>query len=292
MIKSMTGFGRSEFSNDKYSISFEVRSVNHRYMDLSVKLPRKLGFFEAKIRKVIKEYAQRGKVDVFLTFESFSGGEGALRCDFELAKKYLEDMNRLAEELGMDNDIRLSALARFPEVFSISESGIDEDELAVTLEKVFREAAANFNISRTKEGESLKADLLDKLQIMKKDVAKIEERAPFIIKEYQDKLRDKVSDFLENAQIDENRIVAEVTIYADKVAVDEELVRLNTHIAAMEKELLSDGAVGRKLDFIAQEMNREANTTLSKSTDIEITDYAIELKTLIEKIREQVQNLE
>lgn len=292
MINSMTGFGRSEFSNDKYSISFELRSVNHRYMDLSVKIPRKLGFFEAQIRKIIKEYAQRGKVDVFLTFESFSGGEGALRCDFELAKRYLEDMNRLAEELSMDNDVRLSGLARFPEVFTISDSGIDEEELAAILEKVFREAAENFNISRAKEGESLKRDLLEKLQIMKKDVARIEERAPFIIKEYQDKLREKVKEFLDNSQIDESRIVAEVTIYADKVAIDEELVRLNTHIEAMEKELMSDGAVGRKLDFIAQEMNREANTTLSKSTDIEITDYAIELKTLIEKIREQVQNLE
>lgn len=293
MVKSMTGFGRSEKEDGLRKCSVEIKSVNHRYLELGIKMPKKLNFFDTSIRNLLKTYIGRGKVDIFITYEDKSEENVTIKYNSSVAKEYLDYLKKMQEEFGLEcEDIRASSLSRYPEVFTLEEGGIDEEEIWAFLESAIKEACENFTESRIKEGENLKNDMIDKLDGMLKNVDFITDRSPIIVEEYKKKLTDKVKDLLEDNKIDEGRILAEVVIYADKVCVDEELVRLRSHIAATRDELLKGGAVGRKLDFIAQEMNREANTTLSKSTDLEISNAAIELKTDIEKIREQIQNIE
>ena len=292
MIKSMTGFGRCELQEADRKITVEMKSVNHRYLDVTIKMPKKLNFFEAAIRNELKNYIQRGKVDIFITYEDYTESNVCVKYNKELAAEYLEYLNQMAKEFSLDNDVRVSTLSRFPEIFTMEEQTIDEETLWNLLDRAVRGAAEGFVETRIKEGENLKDDLCLKLNGMLEHVAFITERSPEIIEEYKTKLTDKVKELLEDSQIDENRLLQEVTIYADKVCVDEELVRLKSHIEAMRDALLQGGSIGRKLDFIAQEMNREANTILSKSGDLEITNRAIELKTEIEKVREQIQNIE
>lgn len=292
MIKSMTGFGRAEIAESTKKCTVEIKSVNHRYLDLAIKMPKKLNFFESSIRNVLKEYIQRGKVDVFITFEDVKEQNVSIKYNSEVASEYLKYLKAMSEEFGLDNDIRVSTLSRYPEVFTMEDVDVDEEELWLILEKALREAATNFVQTRVKEGENLRDDMISKLDGMLKHVDFITERSPIIIAEYKARLKDKVKELLEDSKIDENRILMEVTIFADKSCVDEELVRLRSHIETTKETLLQGGSIGRKLDFIAQEMNREANTTLSKSNDLEISNVAIELKTEIEKIREQIQNIE
>ena len=292
MIKSMTGFGRCEIDEDNRKITVEIKSVNHRYLDVNVKLPKKLSFFESAVRNLIKEYIQRGKVDIFITCEDFNEANFSLKYNEELAGEYLKYLQQMAEHFQLENDIRVSTLSRYPDVFIMEEQDNDEEELWALLEKTLRNACEAFVETREKEGENLRNDILIKLDEMKENVTFIEERYPAIVSEYRKKLEDKVAELLEDSNIDESRIAAEVVIYSDKICVDEETVRLKSHIDGMRDELLKGGNVGRKLDFIAQEMNREANTILSKANDIEVSDHAIDLKTEIEKIREQVQNIE
>ena len=292
MIKSMTGFGRCELQEADRKITVEMKSVNHRYLDVTIKMPKKLNFFEAAIRNELKNYIQRGKVDIFITYEDYTESNVCVKYNKELAAEYLEYLNQMAKEFSLDNDVRVSTLSRFPEIFTMEEQTIDEETLWNLLDRAVRGAAEGFVETRIKEGENLKDDLCQKLNGMLEHVVFITERSPEIIEEYKTKLTDKVKELLEDSQIDENRLLQEVTIYADKVCVDEELVRLKSHIEAMRDALLQGGSIGRKLDFIAQEMNREANTILSKSGDLEITNRAIELKTEIEKVREQIQNIE
>lgn len=292
MIKSMTGFGRCELQEADRKITVEMKSVNHRYLDVTIKMPKKLNFFEAAIRNELKNYIQRGKVDIFITYEDYTESNVCVKYNKELAAEYLEYLNQMAKEFSLDNDVRVSTLSRFPEIFTMEEQTIDEETLWNLLDRAVRGAAEGFVETRIKEGENLKDDLCQKLNGMLEHVDFITERSPEIIEEYKTKLTDKVKELLEDSQIDENRLLQEVTIYADKVCVDEELVRLKSHIEAMRDALLQGGSIGRKLDFIAQEMNREANTILSKSGDLEITNRAIELKTEIEKVREQIQNIE
>ena len=292
MIKSMTGFGRAERLQNDRKFSVEMRAVNHRYLDVSFRMPKKLGMLEIKARRVLKEYMERGKVDVFIGFEDYSTADCALRYNEELAGEYLKHCREMSEKYNLEFDIRVSNLARFPDIFQMEDKELDEDELFPELEAVIREAAEKFVQARITEGENLKNDLLQKLEEMRGLVAHIEKRSPEIIEEYKASLREKVSDLLADSSIDESRIAAEVTIFADKICVDEETVRLKSHVEAMTEELKKGGPVGRKLDFIAQEMNREANTILSKSTDLSVSDAGINLKTIIEKIREQVQNIE
>lgn len=292
MIKSMTGFGRSEYIDEKRRITAEIKAVNHRYMDCSIKMPKKLSFFEASIRTLLKDYIQRGKVDVFITYEDYTENNFNLRYNRDMAKAYLSYLNEMAEEFGIENDVRVSTLSRYPEVFSLEESGADEEEIWSDLEKVIKEAAEAFVEARIAEGDNLKRDLIDKLDKMDSYVDEIEKRAPEIIEEYKKSLCEKVADLLADSKIDESRILGEVTIYADRICVDEEIVRLRSHIRTTKDILTTGGSVGRKLDFIAQEMNREANTILSKSSDLLTSDIAINLKTDIEKVREQIQNLE
>lgn len=292
MIKSMTGFGRCEVLEEQRKITVEMKSVNHRYLDVTIKMPKKLNFFEAAIRSELKNYIQRGKVDLFISYEDYTETNVCVKYNRELAAEYMEYLKQMAEEFSLDNDVRVSALSRYPEVLSMEEQTVDEEKLWKLLEQAIREAAEGFVETRIKEGENLKNDLLEKLDGMLGHVDFITERSPQIITEYRQKLKDKVKDLLEDTKVDENRLLMEVTIFADRVCVDEELVRLRSHIEATKETLLQGGSIGRKLDFIAQEMNREANTILSKSSDLEITNRGIELKTEIEKVREQIQNIE
>jgi len=292
MIKSMTGFGRCETVTDEYKISVEMKAVNHRYLDLSIKMPKKFNFFEAGIRNLLKNYIQRGKVDVFITYEDYTENKLCLKYNSALAAEYMDYFAKMEAQFGIQNDIKVSTLARCPEVLIMEEVPEDENQMWKLLSETIEEAAKHFVETRVTEGENLKNDLLGKLKFMTELVEFIEERSPRILLEYRAKLEDKVKELLANASVDEGRIAAEVTIFADKICVDEETVRLRSHIENTSAELNAGGSVGRKLDFIAQEMNREANTILSKANDLEISDKAIALKTEIEKVREQIQNIE
>ncbi|HIR05290.1 MAG TPA: YicC family protein [Candidatus Copromonas faecavium] len=292
MINSMTGFGRYESITDECRISVEIKAVNHRYLDLGIKMPKKFNGFEAAMRTLLKNYIQRGKVDVFITYEDYTEEHVSLRYNAALAGEYAEYFRKMAEQFGIENDLSTSVLARCPEVLTMEQAPEDEEHMWELLEDALKKAAENFVESRRREGENLKQDLLGKLDHMLELVDFIESRSPGIVEEYRRKLEEKVKELLETSAIDDSRIAAEVTIFADKICVDEETVRLRSHVEGMKKELISGGSVGRKLDFIAQEMNRESNTILSKSGDLEITDHAIVLKTEIEKIREQIQNIE
>lgn len=292
MIKSMTGFGRCEISEDNRKFMVEMKSVNHRYLDVNIKMPKKLSFFESSIRNELKKYVQRGKIDLFITYEDFSESNVCIKYNKEIAAEYLGYLKSMSQEFGLDDDIRVSTLSRYPEVFSMEEQTVDEAEIWNTLAKTIRGAAEGFTSTRIKEGQNLADDLIAKLDGMLDHVAFIEERSPQIIEEYRKKLQERVQELLGDATVDESRLLMEVTIFADKVCVDEELVRLRSHIETMKQSLIEGGSIGRKLDFIAQEMNREANTILSKANDLTISNHGIDLKTEIEKVREQIQNIE
>ncbi len=292
MISSMTGFGRYELINEKLKLTVELKSVNHKYLDLSIKMPRKFNLFENSIRNLLKKYAVRGKIDLFITYEDLCDEQKSLRYNSSLAQEYYKYYLQIQQDIGIAEEIKPSVIARCMDVLVLEEQESDEEELWAVLSEVLEKAFSSFKDSRTKEGEALKNNILEKLDDMDKITDYIEGYLPQIIAEYRAKLEDKVKEFLENSLIDEARIAAEVTIYADKVAIDEELVRLKTHIKHMRDILNAGGEVGRNLDFLAQEMNRESNTILSKSNNINITNSGIELKTCIEKIREQVQNIE
>ena len=295
MVCSMTGFGRCEVTEGQRKYTVELKSVNNRYLDLGLKMPKKFNAFEAAIRSELKNYMKRGKVDVFISYEDFSESDSRVKYNKAIAEEYFKYLNEMSSDFGLDNDVRISVLSRFPEVFTMEEEELDEEEVWSGLKKAINGAGKQFLESRMKEGEFLSKDLSEKLDGMMENVEYITERSPEIIQEYKTKLREKIADLLEDKQVDENRLAMEVTIYADKVCVDEELTRLRSHIRATKEALLNgddkDG-IGRKLDFLAQEMNREANTILSKSTDLKISDRGIALKTDIEKVREQIQNIE
>ena len=292
MIKSMTGFGRYEISEGERKFTVEMKAVNHRYLDVSIKIPKKLSFFESAVRNMLKKYIERGKVDVFVTYEEYTKNNVCIKYNKDIAEEYMKYLDQMAGDFSLENDIRVSTLSRYPEVFTMEEQTMDEEELWRELEQAVQGAAENFVEAREAEGENLKEDLIGKLDAMAVHVDFITDRSPHIIKEYKEKLREKIQELLEDTRVDESRLLTEVTIFADRVCVDEELVRLRSHIAQTKEALLAGGSVGRKLDFIAQEMNREANTILSKTTDIEVSGHAIELKTEIEKVREQIQNIE
>jgi len=292
VIKSMTGFGRSEILKNNRKIVIEVKSVNHRYLEAGIKMPKKLNSFESRIRETLKKYANRGKVDIFINYEDNNETQVNLKYNDKLAKEYMDIFAKMADEFKIENDINVSALSRYPEVISMEDAEVDEEELWAFIEEALKESLEKFVETRVLEGEHLKNDLLLKLDHMEKLVDFIEERSPEIMKEYRSKLEDKVKEILGDTTIDESRIATEVVIYADKICVDEETVRLRSHINHARKCLSEDGGIGRKMDFIAQEMNRESNTILSKANDIEISNAAIDLKTEIEKVREQIQNIE
>ena len=316
MVYSMTGFGRSEYSDEDRKIIIEIKSVNHRYADVSIKLPRSISRFEPELRKRIKKYAERGKIDIFITYSNLKSSGYTVKYDKEIAGQYMKYLKEIETDFGLEEEYKPTVIARFPDVFTVEENYYVEDAEYEIIEKVFDEAATQFMQSRAKEGANLTRDILDKMDELERLTCKVDELAPKMIEEFRDKLVEKVQKLLENTELDNARIAQEVTIYSDKVAVDEELVRLHSHISQVRDMLLGEAAdgensdgqaaayedgkkeadknssIGRRLDFIIQEMNREANTTLSKSDTLAVTDIGIDMKTCIEKVREQVQNIE
>jgi len=292
MIKSMTGFGRYEIEEGQRKISVEMKSVNHRYLETGIRMPKKLNLFEARIRDVLKKYVQRGKLDVFITYEDISENKVSLKYNSELAAEYMGIFDQMASTFNMKNDVTVSLLSKYPEVIIMEEQSGDEEELWNFIKSTIEETCKRFVETRIVEGENLKIDLNRKLDNMLALVNFIEARSPQIIENYRTKIENKVKELLADVTIDKNLLAAEVIIYADKICVDEEVVRLRSHVEHAKMCLAEEGGIGRKLDFIAQEMNREANTILSKANDLEISNKAIDLKTEIEKVREQIQNIE
>ena len=293
MIKSMTGFGRHEEMDGNKKFSVEMKAVNHRYLDLNIKMPRRFNAYETKIRNIVKEYIYRGKVDIYINYEDILQKDVQVKYNKEIAKEYYHHLIQMAVDFGIENDVRAGMLSRYPEVFTMEEVKPDEEELWASLEHVLISALEQMVDTRVREGENLKDDLVKKLDGILNNVSFIEEKSPKLVEEYKECLRAKIADLVDDSNFDETRLLTEVTIFADKVCVDEELVRLRSHVEGVKETLISGASnIGRKLDFIAQEMNREANTILSKTNDIEVSDHAIELKAEIEKVREQIQNIE
>ena len=292
VIKSMTGFGRGEFMDQDLKVVVEMKAVNHRYSDINIKIPRKFSFFETEIRNFLKKEIQRGKIDVFISYEDLGERTSSVHLHEELGRQYYEAILKLSDTLGIQNDATAYRISRFPEVLTLEENEMNQENAQHVLMEAVKAALGQFVDSRIREGEHLKEDILSKLDGMDEKITFVEQRHPQMVSDYRKKIEAKVHELLSDVNVDESRIATEVVIYADKVAVDEETVRLRSHINAMKAELSEGGGIGRKLDFIAQEMNREANTILSKANDISISNVAIDLKTEIEKIREQVQNIE
>ena len=291
MIQSMTGFGRGEAANEKYKVTIEMKSVNHRYLDLSVRLPRKLNFYEPAIRNQVKEFAKRGKIDIFVSMEQLQENAESIQYNPQIAAAYLSGISQMADEFSIDGTIQAYQLARFPDVFTKAEEDDNEEEWIPIVTQALRDACEKFAESRI-EGEKLAKDLSEKLDHISDLVDKIETRSPQIVEEYRKKITEKVEQLLGDTQIDENLLATEIVMFSDKICVDEEMVRLRTHVEHVKETLAAGENIGRKLDFLIQEMNREANTTLSKANDSEVSEYGIDLKTEIEKIREQIQNIE
>ena len=292
MVRSMTGYGKGFAENENARVTIEMKSVNHRYLDLNIKLPKKLNFLESLIRNKISESIFRGKVDVYITLNEHSDACYKVSVNDIIAKEYYDSISAMAEKLGIDNDLKASNIVRLPDVIELEETDSDEDELKALVLSALSDCINQFVEARIAEGARLEADLVAKMDEMLVLVDKLEKRSPIIIEEYKTRLTAKIHELLEDNHIDESRIAQEVTMYADKVCIDEEMVRLKSHVAETRSVFNLDKEVGRKLDFLAQELNREANTILSKSTDVEIADIGITLKTLIEKVREQIQNIE
>ena len=292
MIKSMTGFGRGEYAGETLKFIVEIKSVNHRYLDANVRIPKEYAFMDTSIRSEIKKYLGRGKVDVFVTYQIICDVNYDLQFNEHLAQEYVDAYERMAQRFNLTNDLTAARLGAQPEIFRLKEDSMNEEEVWSILRTALDTALEMLVETRTAEGVNLKKDMTAKLDALKASVEQIETRYPEILAAYENRLKEKIADILGDNQIDESRLAAEVVLFADKLATDEETVRLKSHIDAMKKELEKGSDIGRKLDFIAQEMNREANTILSKANDLETSNIAIDLKTGIEKIREQVQNIE
>ncbi len=292
MIKSMTGYGRSEAVIDGKKIFCEIKSVNHRYSDYTIKVPRNMGFLEDKVRKLVSEKVSRGKVDIYIGIEYCETSDRRIYLNTELAMEYIKALCELRDQTGLRDDISVMNVARFPDIFRQERLEEDEDKLWNAVKSVTSSALDEFSAMRTREGERILADLTARIEYMKTLAEKIEERSPETVKEYRQKLYNKIKDILEDREADEGRILTEVAIFADKVAVNEETVRLCSHFDEFYKIVSADEPAGRRLDFLIQEINREINTTGSKANDIEIARYVVELKGETEKLREQVQNIE
>lgn len=292
MIKSMTGYGRGENESESRKFSVEIKSVNHRYNDISIRLPRSMNYLEDKIRKTLMKKIMRGKTDVYITFETFSDDDVNIKINEPLAKAYCEKLDYLKLNFGLTGDNILDLVAKFPDVISVEKVQEDEDSVWNALLPALENALNSFISMREVEGESLKADILKKAEMIESYVNEIKERAPLVAEDYRQRLTDRLNELLADTNIDEQRILTEITIFADRACIDEEITRMFSHINQLREIFCKDEPIGRKLDFLVQEMNREANTIASKSNDIRITQITVELKSEIEKIREQIQNIE
>lgn len=292
MIKSMTGYGRCSETNEKMEITAEIKAVNHRYFDFSSRIPRQFGFLDEKVKNYVHSRVNRGKVEVYITIRMLENEAVGVEVNHSLAKAYSEALKELEDTYKLSSDIKPSDIARFPEVLEISKEEQDEDELFEAVKSVLEKAVDAFIEMRTAEGEKLKNDVLSRCDTILGYVKTVEEKSPESVKAYRARLEEKMKELLGDVKVDEQRLLTETAIFADKIAVDEETVRLRSHIAQLNDMMNSGEAVGRKLDFLIQEMNREANTIGSKCSEIEITRTVVEIKSEIEKIREQIQNIE
>ena len=292
MLKSMTGYGRREAVTYGKKILVEIKSVNHRYSDYNIKVQRHLGFLEDKIRKHVSSAITRGKVDIYLNVENFETADKEIRLNREIARNYIEVLHELRDEFGLKDDITVSNVARNSDIFQTERVEEDEEQLWNSVKTVLDCALGDFVAMREREGERIEKDLCDRIEYMRTLVTKIDERSPQTVQEYSDRLYEKIKEVLDGRGIDEARILTEVAIYADKVAVNEETVRLTSHFEEFDNIIGSGEPAGRRLDFLIQEINREVNTIGSKASDIEIAKTVVTLKGEIEKLREQIQNIE
>lgn len=293
MVNSMTGFGRAasgEQSNRNFMV--EIKSVNHRFLDMNIKMPKTLFSLEDKIRKLISDKISRGKVDVFITYKNYNKSDLVANLNSNLAESYINCLQELQSRYNIKNDISISLVARFPDVIYTEEKEENMDEIWLELSSAVDNALISLKEMRAREGEKLKVDVIEKCKDIQKDVNSIKNLSERVVINYKNRLTERLTELLGNVPLDENRIALELAIFADKSSIDEELTRLYSHIDQLTNTLEASEPVGRKLDFIVQEMNREANTIASKSSDLEITNYALNIKNNIEKIREQIQNIE
>ena len=292
MIRSMTGYGAAEEILNGRNIRVEIKSVNHRYFEFSAKVPRSFGFLEERMKRLLSDNISRGKVDVGVFIQTIDGITEEISINKEVVKSYVEALRSVKDEFDLADDLTLSAVAKFPDAFTVVKAETDEEELWSDVKAVAEKAVAAFVAMREAEGEKMKADVLEKAAFIEEKVAFVEKRSPETVKEYRERLYAKMREVLENSQIDDARIVQEAAIYSDKVAVDEETVRLRSHLSQLRKIVDMSEPVGRKLDFLIQEVNRETNTIGSKCSDVEIAQVVVDIKSEIEKIREQIQNIE
>ena len=292
MIKSMTGYGRAVETVNGREFTVELRSVNNRYLDCSVKLPRSVSFAEEAVKQAVKQSVSRGKVDVFITIKSENNDDTKITLNTSVLEGYLAAMRQMVEEFQVRDDISVSTVSRLPEVFSVEKPEVDEDQLKRDLMSVVEKALTGYDAMRTVEGQALDADLRSRGNTILELVSQVEAGNAQTVIDYRTRLENKLKEVLASTTIDESRILTEAAIFADKVAVDEETVRLRSHLQQMNSMLTNGGAVGRKLDFLLQEMNREANTIGSKCTDVRLARIVVDIKAELEKIREQTQNIE
>ncbi|MBR2322041.1 MAG: YicC family protein [Clostridia bacterium] len=292
-MKSMTGYGKAEFQNEKLTLSVEIKTVNNRFLDVSYKYPRSFTALQEGMRSALQKHLSRGKVDLYVNYKRAVSGDGALSFDEDLASSYVNLAKSLKKRFpSLKNDFTVTSLIKTPDVIKVEQEEIDIDYISPILFETVEKACENLNSMREFEGEKLKADMLSRIDTIESTVAVIKERAPLVSEDYRKRLYEKVQSLLEGQSFDETRILQEVAIFADKCNIDEELTRLNSHVSQFRKICESVGEVGKKLDFLVQEFNRESNTICSKSNDVEVTDNALKLKCEIEKIREQIQNIE
>ena len=292
MVKSMTGYGRAVETVNGREFTVEIRSVNNRYLDCTVKLPRALSFAEDTVKQAVKNTISRGKVDVYITQRSEGDADVKVTLNTAMAAGYVEAMRQMAQEFAIREDISVSLLSRMPDVFTVEKPEVDEEQLLTDLLQVVNAALTDYDAMRTREGEALKNDLSSRGNTIRSLVSQVEEGNGQTVIDYRTRLYNKLQEVLANTAIDESRILTEAAIFADKVAVDEETVRLRSHLEQMDSMLAAGGAIGRKLDFLLQEMNREANTIGSKCTDVRLARIVVDIKAELEKIREQTQNIE
>ena len=292
MIRSMTGYGRAVQTIDGREITVELRSVNNRYLDCTVKLPRMFSFAEDSVKNRVKAAVSRGKVDVYIGVNAAQAADVQVAVNRPVLESYLAALRQIESEYGVRDDVTVMSLARLPDVFSVEKTEEDEQKLTQDILSVAEEAIARYNTMRETEGAALEADLRSRAATILERVALVEQRSPVTVAEYRERLRQKMQEVLQNTAIDEGRILQEAAIYADRIAVDEETVRLRSHLAQLGDMLTKGGAIGRKLDFLLQELNRETNTIGSKCNDLELSNIVVEMKAALEKIREQTQNIE
>ncbi len=292
MIRSMTGFGRAQDTVGNFSILVEVKSVNHRFFEFSCRVPRAYGFLEERLRSFVQQRVSRGKVDMFVQLEALSTEGTRVAVNHELASGYVQALRELTEHYGIREELSAVSLSRYPDILTVCQAAVDEEAVFAAVQPVAEQALAKFVAMREREGARLRDDVLARSRTIREAVGQVEQRSPQTVQERKEKLETRIRELLDGVPLDESRLLTEVAVYADKVAVDEETVRLRSHLDQLDSLVSGDGAVGRKLDFLVQEINRETNTIGSKCSDLTLTRIVLDVKAEIEKIREQIQNIE